>query len=255
MGTDHMLGTQKLRLKKTNGWFPAGEGFLKAMTLLSDGAFKLFVFLRLNADRRTATYCAGYRRLGPAIGKSRPSVEAYAAELKAKGLCSVVPTRIPYVGTTFRICEEYWPYASGSSVANPANGYVDSVRDTFLSLGCTSGRFGPSEQRQAMDFEKRGIALEVLTDAMLLGACRKYVAWLNKGPSEPIASIRYFDALVEEVQERPFPAGYREYMRLEVEKLASLWAESRRRTTGRATPDGGESPSGEVRRDDADALR
>ena len=53
MGT---TANQKLRLKKPNGWFPAGEGFLEAITILSDGAFKLFVFLCLHADRRTAMY-------------------------------------------------------------------------------------------------------------------------------------------------------------------------------------------------------
>ena len=254
MAADHMLRNQKLRLKKANGWFPAGEEFLKVMTLLSDGAFKLFVFLCLNADRRTATYCASYRRLGPAIGKSRPSVEAYAAELKAKGLCSVVPTRIPYVGTTFRISEEYWPYASDGSVVNPAKGYVDSVRDTFLSLGCTSGRFGPSEERQAHELEKHGVTLEVVTDAMLLGACRKYVSWLNGGPSEPIASLRYFEPLIDEVQERPFPAGYREYMRLEVEKLSKLWEESGKKPRHAAPTESG-GCTRKARRDDADASR
>ncbi|NTU64254.1 MAG: hypothetical protein HGB05_12845 [Chloroflexi bacterium] len=35
----------KLRLKKATGWFPAGDGFLKAITILPDGPFKLFVFL------------------------------------------------------------------------------------------------------------------------------------------------------------------------------------------------------------------
>jgi hypothetical protein len=96
--------------------------------------------------------------------------------------------------------------------------------------------------------------LEVLTDAMLLRACRKYAAWLNNGASEPIASIRYFDTLLEEIQERPFPPGYRDHMRLEVEELTGPWAESKRgqrpvlhQTEGRALR--------ERRRDDTDALR
>jgi hypothetical protein len=222
-----MRTDQKLRLKRPNGWFPAGQELLKAMAILPDGPFKLFVFLCINADRRTGTYSAGYRTLAALIGKSRHSIEAYAAKLKAEGLCSVLPSRTPFVGTTFRISDEYWPFVSDESDRSAGNRYAESVRDTFLALGCTSGRFGFSEQRQALDLEKRGIALEIVTDAMLLGACRKYVAWLNGGPSEPICSVRYFEPLIEEVLERPWPAGYREYMRLEVDKLSALWAESR----------------------------
>ena len=50
----------KLRLKKASSWFPAGDAFLKAMTVLPDGPFKLFVFLCLNADRQTASCQSSY---------------------------------------------------------------------------------------------------------------------------------------------------------------------------------------------------
>ena len=93
-----------------------------------------------------------------------------------------------------------------------------------MALGCTTGRFGPTEERLAEDFERKGIPLEVIEDAMMVGACRKYVSWLNSGPSAPIASLHYFDAIIEEVLERPFPPGYREYMQQQVEKLARLHA-------------------------------
>ncbi len=88
----------KLRLKKATGWFPAGDGFLKAMVVLADGPFKVFVYLCLNADRQAATCQSSYQRLAAGVGKSRHTVEAYVAELKAKGLCTLVTSRIRYVG-------------------------------------------------------------------------------------------------------------------------------------------------------------
>ena len=93
MGT---TANQKLRLKKPNGWFPSGDGFLEAITVLSDGAFKLFVFVCLHADRRTATYSASTRELGRVVGKSHRWVQTYITELQVKGLCSSLPTRVPY---------------------------------------------------------------------------------------------------------------------------------------------------------------
>jgi hypothetical protein len=222
---------RRLRLKKPNGWFPAGEGFLQAMTQLSGGAFKLFVFLCLNADRQTAAYTVSQRSLASAIGKSKPATEEYIAELKTKGFCSVHPSRIPYVGTNFRIQDRYWPYQSpnGNPAEEDSGDYVNAVRNLFLSLGCTSGRFGPLEAGQAHNLEKRRVSLQELEDAMIVGACRKYASWLSNGPSDPIASLHYFESLIEEIRERPFPPGYRDYMRMEVRKLARQWEQARDR--------------------------
>ncbi len=217
----------KLRLKKANGWFPAGDGFLQAMKVLSDGPFKLFVFLCLNADRQTASCQSSYERLANGIGKSRHTAEAYVAELKDKGFCTVVGRPMPYVGSTFRIADNYWPFVTSGNGATPdeEESYVGSVRKRFMTLGCTTGRFSPSDEQVARGLEQKGIPLAVIEDAMLVGACRKYVSWLNSGPSAPIASLHYFEPIIEEVMERPFPNGYRNYMRQQVDKLAGLYAE------------------------------
>jgi hypothetical protein len=217
----------KLQLKKPSGWFPAGDGFLKAMKILPDGPFKLFVFLCLKADRHSASCQSTYQELAAAIGKKRHTAEAYVAELRDKGVCTVVASHIPYVGTTFRIADEYWPFVTSGYVFTPdeEGSYVESVRKRFMTLGCTSARFSPSDERLAGSFEQKGIPLAVIEDAMLVGACRKYVSWLNSGPSAPISSLHYFEPIIEEVMERPFPTGYRDYMRLQMDKLARLHAE------------------------------
>ncbi len=249
----------KLQLKKPGGWFPAGDGFLQAMKVLSDGSFKLFVFLCLNADRQTASLQSSYARLANGIGKSRHTTEVYAAELKDKGFCTVVSSHITYVGSIFRIADKYWPFVTSGNGSTPdeEESYVGSVRKRFVTLGCTTGRFSPPDEQLARDLEQKAIPLAVVEDAMLIGACRKYVSWLNSGPSAPIASLHYFEPIIEEVMERPFPTGYRDYMRLQVDKLARLYAE---RVTGDGNPDRGlsavsaehEDPALHRRRDDDD---
>jgi hypothetical protein len=117
--------------------------------------------------------------------------------------------------------------SNSGSDEEASNGYVDAVRNLFLGLGCTSGRFGPPEVSQAHHLEKRAISLQELEDAMIVGACRKYVSWLSNGPSDPIATLHYFEPLIEEIRERPFPPGYRDYLRMEVKKLAEQWKRSR----------------------------
>jgi hypothetical protein len=173
-----------LRLKQPTGWFPAGQPFQQALTLLSDGAFKLFVYLCLNADRLSAGYVTSHQRLAVALNKSRHTIEAYLAELQQKGICSVHPSRVPYVGSSFRICDPYWPYHREGSGSSPElsgeDSYVACLRESFLALGCSSGRFGPSDEKMARDLHNRGVPLDVVQHAIILGACRKYISWLNR---------------------------------------------------------------------------
>ena len=49
-----MIPAPRLRLKRSSGWFAAGQEMATALTLLSDAAFKLYVFLCLNVDRHSA---------------------------------------------------------------------------------------------------------------------------------------------------------------------------------------------------------
>ena len=45
------MNAPRLILKQPTGWFAAGREVAHAMTLLSDGAFKLYLHLCLQADR------------------------------------------------------------------------------------------------------------------------------------------------------------------------------------------------------------
>ena len=64
----------KLALKEPAGWFAAGGSFRKALQLLSDGGFRLFAYLCLEADRHTGQFHATHRELAVALGKSKRAI-------------------------------------------------------------------------------------------------------------------------------------------------------------------------------------
>jgi len=214
-----------LTVKEPAGWFAAGDGFRKALMLLSDGAFRLFSFLCLEADRHTGRHQATQKELAGVLGKSKRIIGNYVAELQAKGICDVRPGKNQFARTVFEISDRYWPYhRPGETPELPEQqAYVASVRESFLALGCGVGEFGVREVRTARDMQERGIPLALLEEAMLMGACRKYSSWLNGGAVEPIMSLRYFEPLVSEIQEQPFPAEYTEYLRKKVQQLGKVW--------------------------------
>jgi len=238
---------ERLSLKQTTGWFPAGDAFRKAMAILSDGAFRLFAYLCLEADRRTGRFQATHRELALAMGKSKRAIGAYIAELEARGICSVNPGKNQFAHTTFEISDSYWPYRrSDDCPESPEQKtYVESVRTCFLSLGCGSGEFGAADAADASNLQRRGIPLVVVEEAMLIGACRKYSSWFEGNALEPIRSLRYFDPLIAEIQKEPLPSGYPAYLREKIKKLATLWDENVK-SSSQVRKEEDQSPSGEI---------
>lgn len=218
----------RLSLKQTRGWFPAGDAFRKALATLSDGAFRLFAYLCLEADRPTGRFQATHKELALALGKSKRALGSYIAELEARGICTVNPGKNQFAHTTFEISDSYWPYRrSDDCPESPEQkAYVESVRTCFLSLGCGSGKFGAADAAVARDMQRRGIPLAVIEEAMLMGACRKYSSWFEGNALGPIRSLTYFSPLIAEVQEKPFPPGYSAYLQKKVRQFAETWKES-----------------------------
>jgi hypothetical protein len=131
--------------------------------------------------------------------------------------------------TRFEICDAYWPYRRTSPRENQASrdseapteppasqqppDYVASIRERFLALGCSNGQFNAAQQALARQLQQQGVSLKRVEDAMLLAAYRKYVCWLNGKAPEPIASLRYFEPLIDELERQPVPEGYLNYLR------------------------------------------
>lgn len=225
----HPPTNERLRLKQATGWFAAGGAFRQALSLLSDGAFRLFAYLCLEADRRTGRIQSTHQQLAAALGKSKRAVGTYVAELQARGVCQVTAGRNQFAGSIFEISDCYWPYhraAADRPKSVEQKSYVASVREYFLALGCGSGKFGSAEVAAAQDLYRRGIPLGVIQDAMLMGACRKYTSWFEGRAPEPIGTLAYFESLIAEVQEKPFPPGYSAYLREKVKQFGDLWNEA-----------------------------
>jgi hypothetical protein len=221
---------QKLKLKEPTGWFVAGESFRRALLLLSDGAFKMFAYLCLQADRRTARVETTHRELAQALGKSKRAIGTYVGELEKLRICRAHAGRNQFARTVFEIEETYWPYdrlASGSEPTQERT-YIELVRQAFLGMACGSGKFTSADAKTAGQMEADGIPLEIIQDAVLLGSCRKYISWLNGGSAEGIGSLRYFVQIVIELRRQPISADYRHHLRAKAESYAEIWRTRKR---------------------------
>jgi len=93
------------KLKRPSGWFAAGREVSRALAVLSDGAFRLFIYFCLNADRRTGQMRITHGELAKAVGRSRRSIIIYMDELQRQQVCQVQSATNQHASGQIEICD------------------------------------------------------------------------------------------------------------------------------------------------------
>jgi hypothetical protein len=225
-----MIPAPRLRLKRPTGWFAAGQEMAAALALLSDAAFKLYVFLCLNVNRHSARMVWEPMELANLLQRDRASVTDALEELCRREVCIRHPDadgRIALDRLSVEICDRFWPYEKPpvEEYGIDQNRYVQQVRQMLSGTACVRVNFSAADERLAAILYRRGVTLVHLQRAMWLGCARKYVALLNAPENADmlITSLHYFSALVEEVAETPVGEDYWKHMQHKVNQLERMW--------------------------------
>jgi hypothetical protein len=195
------------------------------MTLLSDGAFKLYLFLCLCADRSTARLEIDQGSIAKSLRKSRRSVIVYFEELVERGVCKVRFAANQHTRGVVQICDAFWPYVIAASAENTesAENYIKRIRTILETRRCVRLTFAPADEKLARSLFSDHVPIEDVEHAFLLGCTRKYVSWLNGQASGPIASFGYFRFVVDEVAQMDTSPDYWRYISESLDKCESAW--------------------------------
>jgi hypothetical protein len=212
----------RLRLKKSTGWFAAGQEVATALEILSDAGFKLYLYLCLNADRRTGRMAVPPAELARCLHWPAEAVAASLEELCRCGVCV-------QQGLGVAICDRFWPYertAVREGDVVDENSYLERVRQMLLRPACVRASFSAADERLAVNWRHRGVTLIQIQRAIWLGCARKYVALSNQPSPMWITSLHYFAAIVDEVAEASVGDDYWNYIRGKVAQLERRWIEA-----------------------------
>jgi hypothetical protein len=127
------------------------------------------------------------------------------------------------------IRDRFWLYQKQQTpgcAPEPEAEFVQKVRSLFLAPACVHASFSAADEKLAMDLYRRGVSMEQVTRAILLGCARKYVAMLNAKARTPITSLQYFSDIIEEVSESAIPASYWEPLRTKVTRMEQQWQQA-----------------------------
>lgn len=213
-----MTNRMHFHLKQPTGWFAAGREIEHALILLSDAAFKLFLWLCLHAQRSCGSLTASARELASALHKTEPEIQAALDELFQQNVCHSAGDGV------IEVADRFWPYHRCSNSGPTADRilYIAQVKRCFLERRCIQSTFTPADEKLAVRLHRAGVSVADVEHAILLGSLRKYAALLNNRGGGPITTLYYFTALFEEVRQNPSP-GYWTYVTEKLRAFEQHW--------------------------------
>ena len=214
-----------MRLKESSGWFAAGPRMMAALRQLSDGAFRLFVYIALTADRATGCLPLRQVELARVLGKSRNSIGAYLDELARQHICVIKPAPNQHHPGEIYITDDFWPYHRDAVSADAAEeaAFVEQVRSWLARYAIVRSSFSVAERKLAAQWFRDGVSWQQVERALLFGLSRKYLAAYNSTAPSPIYSLNYFIPLLDEVAHIDVSDQYWEYLRRRLIDLDAAW--------------------------------
>jgi hypothetical protein len=209
------MRASRMQLKSPSGWYAAGREIEEALFLLSDSAFRLFVWICLRAERSTGSLRVEPAQMAHVLRKSRDDVLRDLQELARLEVCRLTGDRIV-------VQDRFWPYERVCSEADTASSaYLAALRCAFLRHSCVVSAFTAADEKLARQWQQRAVPVETVERAILLGVARKYTTWLNHGAQTPITSLEYFTAVLSEAEHISAGPDYWAYLTRKVESLES----------------------------------
>ena len=123
---------------KASSWFAAGPEVSRALLLLSDGAFRLYFYVCLNANRENGCLTISYLSVARALAKSRRSIAAYFKELRRTEVCLVRTAVNQRRDSEIEICDDFWPYTrlERSLKSSDNERYLLGIRSLLDARAC-----------------------------------------------------------------------------------------------------------------------
>jgi hypothetical protein len=224
-----------LRLKNTRNWFAAGIEVQQALEILTDGAFKVFMHICLNAERQTGILRTTQVELARNLKKANGTIRKCLIEMEQAGISRNSFSNSPRVGGSVQISPPYWPYEREAEYKkhDDADQFVSEIRTMLQERACVRSSFSTADEVLARQWFNAAVPIERIRQAILLGCARKYVAWRNNPALQgPISTLHYFAPLIEEIAKQKLDPDYWEFLRGRIQRHEKVWIEKHQEELG-----------------------
>ena len=98
--------------------------------------------------------------------------------------------------------------------------YVSKVLTLYLELPETPLRTNLYDQKRAAELQLRGVPLDLIEAALMLGSLRRLLRSPGALPLSPIRSLAYFQPIIDELLSCPLSDSYVGYLRSKMKPFA-----------------------------------
>lgn len=223
------MNNNALVLKNPRGWFAAGAEVQNAMELLGDGAFRLFMYLCLNARRDTGVLEGSLTQLAKNVKRAQHTVRLYLREMESAGICCCRFGHSPLGSGMVEINEAFWPYqrSEQDQIDVDFTAFIGAIRKMLQARACVNVSASAADEILAREWRDRGIRIEIIEQAIMVGCIRKYVSWRNNQSLSMIGSLKYFAPVLEEVLTMKDDPDYWACLRYRLTRLENVWIRTR----------------------------
>jgi hypothetical protein len=222
------MNSSPLKLKDARNWFAAGIEVQLAINTLTDGAFKVFMHICLNAERKTGILHTTQVELARNLKKSNGTIRKHLVEMEGSGITCNSFSNSPRTRGSVQISPPYRPYESEGEYQpdDRADRFISEIRTMLQERACIHSSFSTADEVLARQWFDAAVPLEQIRQSILLGCARKYVAWRNNPSIQgPISTLRYFTPILEEIGKQKLDPDYWEFLRSRIQRHEKLWIE------------------------------
>ena len=141
--------------------------------------------------------------------------------MERQGICRRWRAAKDQGGDQIEVCDDFWPYEKDPLRArsHDETQYLEGIRQLLTGHRCMAIAFTTADRKLALEFYQKGVPLENVRRAILLGCTRKCTTLLSTHVADPITSLQYFRAIVEEVGQLQVSADYWRYLELSLTRM------------------------------------
>ncbi len=125
------------------------------------------------------------------------------------------------------ITESFWPYQKNPAETPPdeSTAFMMAIKRLLQPRACVRPIQSAADEIQAREWFDKGITIEQIEQAILVGCIRKYVSWRNNQTRELIGSLRYFAPILQELENMKPAPDYWSYLRYRMGRMENQWKE------------------------------
>jgi len=120
-------------------------------------------------------------QLAKNVKRAQHKVRQYLRDMESGGICRCRFGHSPLGNGMVAVTGEFWPYQRSEQdpASNDSTDFIAAIRKMLQARVCVKTSASAADEILAREWFDRGIRIELIEQAIMIGCISKYVSWRN----------------------------------------------------------------------------